>query len=191
MQHPKLIAALAGIAGVVSALAHPALAQTATIGENYVAAHAIFGQTAPAEVTAGLDGAWLPLSTLAGGPGAPAVGADSIQNYVEEFCGRTLAIVARVEQLGGTGFVMTVGPEDRPVAFRFDWLGGSRYARSFDPAAFLAHLGLDRAEDQAAQERQANALAHTPREVDIHRTAPDILVIHSAGQAEIYGRCPD
>ena len=187
MKHAGLKSA---IAAVGMACAHLADAQAGPIGEDYVAADSVFGLARPADITTGLDGNWLPLSSLAGGPGAAPVGADSIEGYVQEFCGRQTAIIARLEQTSETSFVMTTGPEDTSVTYRLDWLGGSRFSRSFDPDALIAQLGLDRGDDEAAIDRRAQALRQAPREVDVYRTAADILVVQSAGRAEIYGRCP-
>lgn len=165
-----------------------ALPAAAAVEDDFAAANRMFGQVSPASTLENLDGEWLPLATLANLEGKePAPG--QITNYLEKFCdtdpGRGAVIVV------GSDTSFTIGiPGRLPITVRFDWLGGSQFARSLDPVTFFESGGLDKIEGERGDEMRAGALQQAASVANVYRASPDILVVAASPRAEIYGRCP-
>lgn len=167
--------------------AGPGLAAT---GEDFATAHAIFGQVQPAPIVENLDGEWLPLSTLANLDGAPA-DPGTIDTYLERFCGNDPARGATLTTLGTSGFSLRMQSGDRTVTYRYEWLGGPEFLRTFDPDDFVAYLGIERAYPDRTEDARAHALRGMSGNVSVFRVSEDILVIAAQSRTEIYGRCTD
>lgn len=167
---------------VLTAIA-PAAANAA--GDEYVGLHAALMYDHPEEVLADTGGEWLPLSLLAGGPGSTPT-AQEIDGYLDSFCGHEPVRGYLLTANGSTSLSVTRFSRDQSFTYTLHWTGGTRFMRTFDVAAYLGFLGLERmSEDDVARH-----LGAIPMEADLFRPAPDLLVITGGGRPEILGRCP-
>lgn len=166
--------------------ATPAFAQ---IEDDFAQANRIFGQISATSVVADLDGEWLPLTTLANLNGAdPDPGL--ITSYLERICGSEPIRGSVFTSINAAAFEMAVPNSRRELVYRFDWIGGAQFHRSFDPDVLFQAFGLDTMEGERGQEMRAQALGTTPGLVDVYRISPDLLAIEALQRVEIYGRCP-
>lgn len=171
------------LALVVASPAH------AEIDADFADANRIFAQASPLAVTDDISGEWLPLSTLSNLNGAePDPGL--ISGLIERFCGNEPVRGATFTQLGDSSFEMTSTTARGDMAYRFDWIGGAQFYRSFDPAALFSALGLDTMDGERGQEMRARSLDETSSLVDFYRITPDLLAMRTPQRVEIYGRCP-
>lgn len=169
------------------ALTGPVLAGT---DEDFELATRLFGAVTAEPVVDGIDGKWLPLSTLANLQGTrPATGLAG--SYLARFCTSEPTRTLTVARQGQSAFTIEQPSRaNQKLTYRFDWIGGSQFVRSFDPRALFAHLGFDRLEGNKGVDARAKALQGAKPLVDIYRVSPDILVVATPPRAEIYGRCP-
>ena len=172
--------------GLSLALAMPAMAQ---VEEDFATANRIFGQTSAVTVLADLEGEWLPLSLLANLQGAePAPGI--IDGLMERFCGSQPSRGAVLSATGDAGFTLEMPSGRDTLSYRFDWVTGNSFARSVDPDALFARLGIDSLEGDQGAEARAAALAQNNQSVGVYRVSPDVLVVAAEPSTDIYGRCP-
>jgi len=165
-----------------------ALPAAAAVEDDFAAANRMFGQISPASTLENLGGEWLPLATLANLEGKePAPG--QIASYLEKFCDTDPGRGATVTVGSGTSFTMDI-PGRLPLTVRYDWLGGSQFARSLDPDTLFESRGLDKMEGERGDEMRASALQQAASVASVYRVSPDILVVAASPRAEIYGRCP-
>lgn len=153
------------------ALAGPAHAQ---IANDFAMANRIFGQTSPASVTTDIDGEWLPLSTLSNLNGVdPDPGL--VESHLDRFCGADPARGALFTRLNDANFEMAAANTRGKLIYRFDWLGGAQFHRSFDPDALFNALSLDGEKGGRGAEMRADALGTTTSLVDFYRVSPDLF----------------
>jgi hypothetical protein len=166
------------------ALTFPVHAQ---IEDDFAFANRIFGQISAESVTSDINGEWLPLSTLSNLNGAdPDPGL--VESYLERICGNDPARGALLASISDTSFEMAAANSRGDLIYRFDWLGGAQFHRSFDPDTLFNALALDESERGAAM--RAGALEATTSLVDFYRVSPDLLVMATPKRVEIFGRCP-
>ena len=79
------------------------------------------------------------------------------------------AIISEIDQ---GSFEMTAPNSGGNLVYRFDWIAGSLFHRSFDPAALFSMLKIDTIEDERGSEMRARTLQG------------------AASRVEFYGRCP-
>lgn len=171
---------------LTAALTFPAYAQ---IEDDFAFANRIFGQATPQSVLADIDGEWLPLSTLANLNGNdPDPGL--VDSFLERICGKNPARGSLITGLSDSSFEMATANAGGELMYRFDWLGGAQFHRSFDPDALISALGLDKSEGERGVEMRANALASATSLVDFYRISPDLLAMAAPQRVEIFGRCP-
>lgn len=169
------------------ALAGPAHAQ---IDADFAMANRIFGQVSPAGVLENIEGEWLPLSTLSDLQGAdPDPGL--IESYLDRFCGNAPARGAVITAIDAASFAMAGPNSDGALVYRFDWLGGAQFYRSFDAEALFETFRLDTMEGERGIEMRARMLEGMTSHVDVYRISPDLLALATPKRVEIYGRCPD
>lgn len=174
------------VASLAMALAGPAHAQ---IEDDFAVANRIFGQLSPASVTSDIDGEWLPLSTLSNLEGAdPDPGL--IDSYLGRICGNDPVRGSLITSLGDSSFEMVAANSGGELTYRFDWLGGAQFHRSFDPEALFSALALNRSEGERGTEMRGDALAAATSLVDFYRVSPDLLAMATPQRVEIFGRCP-
>jgi hypothetical protein len=168
------------------AIAAPANAQ---IDDDLAAANRIFGQTAPAKIIVDMDGEWLPLGTLANLDGAdPEPGLASA--LLGRICGNDPLRGAILTALDEASFEMVAANSGGELVYRFDWIGGSQFHRSFDPAALFGRLGVDTIDTERAIETRTRALQAHTGPVHIYRMTDDLFVLAEPQRVEFYGRCP-
>lgn len=172
------------LAFVVAGPAH------AEIEADFADANRIFAQVSPLAVTDDIADEWLPLSTLANLNGAePDPGL--ISSFIERICGNDPVRGATFTPLDDSSFEMTSATARGDLTYRFDWIGGAQFYRSFDPAALFSALGLDTMDAERGQEMRARSLDGTSSLVTVYRLTPDLLAMATAQRVEIYGRCPE
>jgi hypothetical protein len=166
-------------------IATPAFAQ---VDDDFALAAKIFGKITPAATIEDLDGEWLPLSTLANLAGTdPNSGLAA--DLLERFCNNSPARGAIVAEIDETSFTMTTSNPRGELAYRFDWIGGSLFHRSFDPSALFSLGGLDTMEGERGVEMRATLLGETTSQLNIYRVSADMIVLAEPQRVEIFGRC--
>lgn len=174
-------------ATLATTLAGPAHAQ---IDDDFAVANRIFGQHSPASVTKDIDGEWLPLTTLSNLKGAePDPGL--IDSYLERICGMDPVRGAVFTRIDDASFEMAEANMRGELIYRFDWLGGAQFHRSFDPAVLFNMLSLDKTEGQRGAEMRSDALGAGTSLVDFYRVSDDLLAMATPQRVEIFGRCPE
>jgi len=171
---------------LTAAIAGPAYAQ---IDDDFAQANRIFGQPDAASVITDIEGEWLPLSTLANLRGTdPDPGL--INSLLDRICGNDPvrgAIMAGIDE--GT-FEMKAPNSGGDMVYRFDWIAGSLFHRSFDPAALFGMMKLDTIEGERGSEIRARTLQSAASQVNLYRVSPDLIALAEPYRVEIYGRCP-
>ena len=177
---------LAPAATLTALIIAPAYAQ---IDEDFAMANRIFGQVSSASVTDDIDGEWLPLSTLANLNGAePDPGLAG--SYLERICGNEPVRGAVMTGIDDASFEMAPANSGGELVYRFDWIGGVQFHRSFDPAALFGALKLDNMDGERALDMRARTLESNTSLVDFYRISPDLLAMATPQRVEIFGRCP-
>jgi hypothetical protein len=167
-------------------IAGPAHAQ---VDDDFTMANRIFGQMSATSVVDGLEGEWLPLSTLANLKGAdPDPGL--IASLLERICGNNPVRGAVFKAIDQASFEMAAASRGGDLVYRFDWLGGAQFHRSVDPETLFRVLKFDTMDGEKGIEMRARVLASNPSLVDLYRVSPDLLAMVTPQRAEIYGRCP-
>lgn len=168
------------------AIAGPTYAQ---IDDDFAMANRIFNQVSAASVVDGLAGEWLPLTTLSNLNGAePDPGL--IASYLERFCGNDPARGAVITGIDQASFEMEAANSGGEMVYRFDWIGGAQFHRSFDPETLFNVLKYDTMEGERGIEMRARTLESTTSLVDLYRISPDLLAMATPQRVEIFGRCP-
>lgn len=171
---------------VTAAIACPAHAQ---VEDDFALANRIFGQTSPATIISDLDGEWLPLSTLANLDGAdPDPGL--ISSLLERICGNDPIRGARITGIDQASFEMTAPNSAGDMVYRYDWIGGSQFHRSYDPASLFRMFKFDTIEGERGFEMRARTLQGATSQVHLYRVSADLIAIAEPQRVEIYGRCP-
>lgn len=168
------------------AITAPAQAQ---IDDDFTAANRIFGQTNPASIISDVDGEWLPLGVLANLKGEdpdPGLATD----LLNRICGNDPVRGAVITALDEASFEMVADNSGGALVYRFDWVTGSQFYRSFDPASLFSRLGYDKMEGERGLDMRARALQFRSSEVHIYRMSEDLFVIAEPQHVEFYGRCP-
>lgn len=173
------------------ALALPLLFITpvqAQLEADFAAANRILGQITPAAVVDTIEGEWLPLTTLANLQGEdPDPGL--IDSLLERICGNDPERGALITAIDASSFEMTAPNSGGDMVYRFDWIGGAQFLRSFDPAALFSMLKFDTMDGERGIEMRARALEATATMVSLYRVSPDLLAVAEPRRVEIYGRC--
>lgn len=168
-------------------IAGPAQAQ---IDADFAEANRIFGQVSPLNVVDDIEGEWLPLTTLSNLNGAqPDPGL--IGSYIERFCGNDTVRGAVFAKVGDASFEMVAANSGGELIYRFDWIGGAQFHRSFDPAAVFAAFKFDTIEGERGLEMRARTLDGMSSRMNLYRITPDLLAMAEQQRVEIYGRCPE
>jgi hypothetical protein len=154
---------------LTAAIAGPSYAQTE---DDFALANRIFGQPTAAGVISDIEGEWLPLSTLAN-----VDGADPDPGLI-------------TSQIDEGSFEMTAPNSGGDMVYRFDWISGSLFHRSFDPAALFSMLRLDAIEGERGSEIRARTLQSAASQVNLYRVSADLIALAEPHRVEIYGRCP-
>ncbi len=171
---------------LTAAIASPSYAQTE---DDFAQANRIFGQPTAAVITSDIAGEWLPLSTLANLKGAdPDPGL--ITSLLERICGNDPARGAVITEIDGGSFEMSAPNSAGDMVYRFDWISGSLFHRSFDPAALFSMLSLDAIEGERGAEIRARTLQSAASQVHLYRVSSDLIALAEPYRVEIYGRCP-
>ncbi|MET0170315.1 MAG: hypothetical protein ABW191_08075 [Aliihoeflea sp.] len=167
-------------------IAGPTYAQT---DDDFAMANRIFGQMSAANVIDDIDGEWLPLSTLSNLNGAdPAPGlADS---YLERICGNDPVRGAVITVKNEASFEMAAPNSGGELVYRFHWIGGAQFHRSFDPESLFKTLRYDTIEGEKGVEIRARVLEQATSLVNFYRVTPDLLAMATPQRVEIFGRCP-
>ncbi|KAA0971843.1 hypothetical protein FPY71_01550 [Aureimonas fodinaquatilis] len=169
------------------AIVGPASAQ---IDEDFAKANRIFGQISAASVVDDIEGEWLPLSTLSNLNGAdPDPGL--VASYLERICGNDTVRGAVIEGIDQASFTMAAPNTGGELVYRFDWLGGAQFHRSFDPETLFRVRKFDTIEGEKGVEMRARALEASTSLVDLYRVSPDLLAMATPQRVEIFGRCPN
>ncbi len=167
-------------------IAGPAHAQ---IDTDFAEASRIFGQVGPFNVVDDIEGEWLPLTKLSNLNGAePDPGL--ISSLIERFCNNDTARGAVFTRVDDASFEMVAANSGGELMYRFDWIGGAQFHRSFDPAAVFAAFKLDAIEGERGSELRARTLDGLSNLVNLYRITPDLLAMAERQRVEIYGRCP-
>ncbi len=166
------------------------LAALADPVEDFVELHGFFA-TARDELPeiSGIEGEWLAMTLLLGSRTERTPDHSEVEDYLNRFCGEDRATARLVKTISDRSLLIeTLGPQR--FEERLDWIGGRRFARSFDTDALVKHLFGDAfpAPDPAYQ-LWLNTI-DVPREVDLYTPTPDILVIEGNGLAQTFVRCP-
>ena len=171
---------------LTAAMAAPSYAQTE---DDFAFANRIFGQPTAAGVTADLEGEWLPLSTLANLSGAdPDPGL--ITSLLDRICDNDPVRGAIISEIDQGSFKMTAPNSGGDLVYRFDWIAGSLFHRSFDPASLFSMLKLDTIEGERGSEIRARTLEGAASQVNVYRVSAELIVLAESRRVEIYGRCP-
>lgn len=171
---------------LTAAVAGPAYAQ---IEDDFALANRIFSQTSPANIIADIEGEWLPLGTLANLDGAdPDPGL--ITSLLERICGNDPARGAVITTIDQASFEMTAPNSGGNMVYRFDWIGGSQFHRSYDPSSLFSLLKFNTIEGERSLEMRARTLAGTPSQVHLHRVSAELITLADTERVEIFGRCP-
>ncbi|MDV3249817.1 hypothetical protein DevBK_00595 [Devosia sp. BK] len=170
---------------LTAAIASPSYGQ---IEENFALANRIFGQPTAAGVVSDIEGEWLPLSTLANAKGAdPDPGL--IASLLDRICGNDPSRGAIITEIDEGSFEMTAPNSGGDMVYRFDWISGSLFHRSFDPAALFSMLRLDAIEGERGSEMRARTLQTAASQVNLYRVSADLIALAEPYRTEIYGRC--
>lgn len=160
------------------------------IDADFAQANRIFGQVSPTTIVEGIDGEWLPLSTISNLKGAePDPGL--ISSYLERLCGGDPVRGVVFRAVDKASFEMTHNNAGGPVSYRFDWIGGAQFHRSFDPAALFSAFKYDTMEDDKGLEMRSRTLESMTSAVDFYRISPDLIAMATPKRVEIYGRCSE
>ncbi|SMQ61710.1 hypothetical protein SAMN06295905_0560 [Devosia lucknowensis] len=168
-------------------LAAPAHAQ---VEQDFALANKVFGQLSATAVTDGIDGEWLPLTVLAnlrGGDPDPGL----IDSLLERICGNDPIRGAVFTAIDDTSFEMLGANTRGEMRYRFDWIDGAEFYRSFDPAQLFSVLKFDAIEGESGVKMRADAMDAYSGTVHFYRVSPDVLTMVSKHGAEVYGRCPN
>ena len=170
---------------LTAAIAGPSYAQTE---DDFALANRIFGQPTAAGVISDIEGEWLPLSTLANVDGAdPDPGL--ITSLLDSICGNDPVRGAIITEIDEGSFEMTAPNSSGDMVYRFDWISGSLFHRSFDPAALFSMLRLDAIEGERGSEIRARTLHGAASQVNLYRVSADLIALAEPHRVEIYGRC--
>lgn len=171
---------------LTTAIAGPAHAQT---DDDFALANRIFGQPTAAGVVTDIEGEWLPLSTLANLKGAdPDPGL--ITSLLDRICGNDPVRGAIITEIDEGSFEMAAPNSGGDMVYRFDWIAGSQFHRSFDPAALFSMMKLDAIEGERGSEIRARTLQGAASQVNLYRVSADLIALAEPYRVEIYGRCP-
>jgi hypothetical protein len=171
---------------LTAAIAGPSHAQ---MDDDFALANRIFGQPTAAEVIADIEGEWLPLSTLANLNGAdPDPGP--ITSLLGRICGNDPARGAIITEIDQGSFELAAPNSGGDMVYRFNWIAGSLFHRSFDPASLFSMLKLDTIEGERGSEMRARALQGAANQVNLYRVSKDLFALAEPHRVEIYGRCP-
>lgn len=166
-------------------LAAPAHAQ---VDSDFGMANRIFGQVSPASVVEDIAGEWLPLSTLSnlnGAEAAPGLAA----SFLERFCGNEPARGAVISPIDEASFEMVGANSGGELVYRFDWIRGAQFHRSFDAETLFRVLRLDTMEGERGAEIRGQTLEATSSLVDLYRVSPDVITMATPQRVEIFARC--
>ena len=157
-----------------------------TAGQNDIYGYA-------AQVLAGLDGEWLPVTKVFLTDEIGADAADRIGGALRDFCSKPLVVT--IARTGADGFAFRQGIKaadgsDQTIAIDFTAVGGSTFVQHADPVPYLAWLGI-RSDLEAAKSASLLSRQGLFREVEVLRPYPDVLVLApDRAVPEIYARCP-
>lgn len=168
------------------AIAGPSYAE---IDDDFALANRMFGQMSAAGVIDDIEGEWLPLSTLANLKGAdpdPGLAA----SYLERICGNDPVRGALISRIDDASFEMIAANSGGEMVYRFDWISGAQFHRSFDPETLFKVLRFDTIEGERGIEARARALETMNSVVDFYRVTPDLMAMVTQPRVEIFGRCP-
>ena len=161
----------------------------ADIDADFTMANRIFGQVAPNATISDIDGEWLPLTLLSNVKGEdpePGIAA----SLLERICGNDPVRGAVFTSLDDASFEMTAPNSRGELTYRFDWVSGSQFYRSFDPAALFSLRKFDAIEGERGVEMRARTLQAATSQINIYRISPDLLALAEPGHVELFGRCP-
>ena len=162
----------------------------AQIDDDFAMANRIFGQVSAASVIDEIEGEWLPLSTLSNLNGAdPDPGL--IASYLERICGNDPVRGAVIKGRDESGFDMSAPNSGGKLVYRFDWIRGAQFHRSFDPETLFSVLKYDTIKGERGIEMRASILESHTSLVDVYRVSPDLLAMATPQRVEIFGRCPE
>lgn len=167
-------------------VAGPSYAQ---IDEEFTEANRIFGQLSSERVLEDIDGEWLPLTTLSNLQGAdPDPGL--ISAYLERICGNDPVRGAVLTGLDGTSFEMIEANTGGEMVYRYDWIAGAEFYRSFDPETLFRVRKFDTMEGERGVEMRARLLDANADRVKFYRVSADLLTMVMPERVEVFGRCP-
>lgn len=171
---------------MICALTMPA---TAAMEEEFALANRVFGQTSASAALDDIDGEWLSLSLLTNAAGKE-VAPGLVSSLLQRICGLDPIRGSVVEATGDTSFTFAVPGRGSGVTYRFDWMNGTQFLRSFDPQTLFTSIGLDTLKGEDGDKARTNAIRQTEPVVDVYRVSADILVLATSQRTEILGRCP-
>lgn len=173
----------------LSAALFAAAPASAEVETDFVTANRIFGQVSASAVTGDIAGEWLPLTTLTNAMGTdPEPGL--AESALERFCGNDPMRGAVITAIDEASFAMTEPNSADELTYRFDWIGGAQFHRSFDPEALFRLRRFDTMEGERGMEMRARTLEALSQPTAIYRIAPDLMAIATPQRVEIFGRCP-
>ena len=97
---------------------------------------------------------------------------------------------AIITGIDGASFKMAAPNSGGDLVYRFDWISGSLFHRSFDPAALFRMLRLDAIEGERGSEIRARTLQSAASQVNLYRVSAHLIALAEPHRVEIYGRCP-